>query len=160
MDPGGVGKTTLLTAVSRDVFEKGLPEDAPFTNVIWVSAKRDYYDPTLDIVELGAPQFRTLDQICTAMLEFHEFENLDEYRPEERRWFVLEILREGKTLLILDNFDTVAESARDSIIRFFGLDVKRALRDQPDAFKVILTSREVVPSGFHQYRLSGLDKRE
>jgi tetratricopeptide (TPR) repeat protein len=158
--PGGVGKTTLLTAISRDIFERGLPEDAPFSNVIWVSAKRDYYDPALDIVESGVQQFRTLDQICTAILEFHEIENLDEYRPEDRRWFVLEILREGKTLLILDNFETVSESARDGIIRFFGLDVKRALRDRPDAFKVILTSREVVPSGFHQYKLSGLDKRD
>jgi tetratricopeptide (TPR) repeat protein len=158
--PGGVGKTTLLTAISRDVFERGLPEEAPFRNVIWVSAKRDYYDPALDVVESGVQQFRTLDQICTAILEFHEIENLDEYRPEDRRWFVLEILREGKTLLILDNFETVSKSARDEIIRFFGVDVKRALRDRPDAFKVILTSREVVPSGFHQYNLSGLDKRE
>ena len=66
---------------------------------------------------------------------------------------------EEKTLLILDNFEAVSDSARDAIIQFFGLDVKRYLRDLPDAFKVILTS-EVVPSGFHQYRLSGLDKRE
>ena len=158
--PGGVGKTTLLIAISRDVFDKGLPKDAPFRNVIWVSAKRDYYDPALDVVESGVQQFRTLDQICTAILEFHEIENAYEYRPEDRRWFVLEILREGKTLLVLDNFETVSRSAQEEIIRFFGVDVKRALRDLPDAFKVILTSREVVPSGFHQYKLSGLDKRE
>jgi hypothetical protein len=158
--PGGVGKTALLIVLSRELFEKGMPEHAAFKNIIWVSAKRDYYDPTLDFVESGTQQFRTLDHIWNAILEFHEVEGVEEYGRDERRWFVLELLSEEKTLLVLDNFETVSKSAQDEIVRFFGVEVKRYLRDRPDIFKVILTSREVVPSGFHQYKLSGLDKRE
>jgi hypothetical protein len=73
---------------------------------------------------------------------------------------VLEIFEEQKTLLILDNFETISKTAQEEIVRFFGTEVKRQLIDKPDNFKVLLTSREVVPSGFHQIQLKGLDKRE
>jgi GTPase SAR1 family protein len=158
--PGGVGKTSLLIELSRKLFEEGLPVDRPFKNVIWVSAKRNYYDPTLDVVEPGTQQFRSLDQIVTTILEFHGFESPDEYDRQDQRWLVLELLREEKTLLILDNFETVARTSQDEIVRFFGTEVKRYLKDKPDNFKVLLTSREVIPSGFHQIQLKGLDKRE
>jgi hypothetical protein len=135
-------------------------EAARLANIIWVSAKRNYYDPTLDVVEPGTQQFRSLDQIVATILEFHGFENPDEYDRHDQRWLVLELLREEKTLLILDNFETVARTAQDEIVRFFGTEVKRYLKDKPDNFKVLLTSREVIPSGFHQIQLKGLDKRE
>src|SRR5262249_42616857 len=122
--------------------------------------KRDYYDPTMDVVEAGTQQFRTLDQIWSTILEFHDFENVEEYKPEDRRWFVLELLAAEKTLLILDNFETVASSAQKEIVRFFGIEAKQYLRSMPDALTVILTSRKLIPSGFHQFMLKGLDKRE
>lgn len=58
--------------------------------MIWVSAKRDYYDPTL-VSSSQASSSLTLDQICIAVLDFYEIENVDEYRPEDWRWFVLEL---------------------------------------------------------------------
>ncbi|WFU33616.1 hypothetical protein QA635_03970 [Bradyrhizobium brasilense] len=158
--PGGVGKTALLIELSRKIFDEGLPTKAPFKNIIWVSAKRDYYDPTLDTIEEGAQQFKTLDQIFVAILDFHGFEEPEQYTRAEQRWLVLELLEEQKTLLILDNFETITSAAQEEIIRFFGTEVKRYLIDKPDNSKVLLTSREVVPSGFHQIQLKGLDKRE
>jgi RNA-directed DNA polymerase len=158
--PGGVGKTALLIELSRKLFEEGFPAKAPFKNIIWVSAKRDYYDPTLDVIEEGSQQFKTLDQIFIAVLEFHGFEEPEQYPRFDQRWLVLELFEEQKTLLILDNFETIAAGAQEEIIRFFGTEVKRHLIDKPDNFKVLLTSREVMPSGFHQIQLKGLDKRE
>jgi DNA polymerase III delta prime subunit len=158
--PGGVGKTALLIELSRKLFEEGLPSNAPFKNIIWVSAKRDYYDPTLDVIEEGSQQFKTLDQIFLAILEFHGFEEPEQYTREEQKWFVLELFEEQKTLLILDNFETISQSAQEEIVRFFGTELKRYLIRKPDNSKVLLTSREVVPSGFHQIQLKGLDKRE
>ena len=73
---------------------------------------------------------------------------------------MLEMLRDEKTLLILDNFESVARTGEEDILKFFGVTAKRALRDKPDYFKVLVTSRELIPSGFHQIRLKGLDKRE
>jgi hypothetical protein len=157
--PGGVGKTALLIELSRKLFEEGLPANAPFKNIIWVSAKRDYYDPTLDAIEEGSQQFKTLDQIFLAILEFHGFEEPDQYTRDEQKWLVLEFFEEQKTLLILDNFETISQSAQEEIVRFFGTELKRYLIHKPDNSKVLLTSREVVPSGFHQVQLKGLDKR-
>jgi hypothetical protein len=158
--PGGVGKTALLIELSRKLFEEIVPAQCIFKNIIWISAKRDYYDPTLNLVEKGDQQFRNLDQVWNTILEFHEFEGASEYLEEERRWFVMELLREEKTLLILDNFETIGRTAQRRILRFFGVDMKKYLKDKPDAFKVIITSREVIPSGFHQIGLKGLDKRD
>jgi hypothetical protein len=158
--PGGVGKTALLIELSRKLFEEGLPANAPFRNIIWVSAKRDYYDPTLDVIEEGSQQFKTLDQIFLAILEFHGFEEPDQYTRDEQKWLIFELFEEQKTLLILDNFETISQSAQEEIVRFFGTELKRYLIHKPDNSKVLLTSREVVPSGFHQVQLKGLDKRE
>lgn len=156
--PGGVGKTALLLELSQQLFQSS--GEPLFKNIIWVSAKRDFYDPTLDVVEAGQPQFRTLDNVLTAILEFHEFEDPTAYSLDDKKWLALELIREESTLLILDNFESVARAGQNDIIRFFGVDIKRALKGAPTQFKVVVTSRELIPSGFHQVRLKGLDKRD
>jgi Cdc6-like AAA superfamily ATPase len=156
--PGGVGKTALLIEISRHLFEAD--PNIYFKNVIWVSAKRDYYDPTLDVVESRQPQFRSLDNILAAILEFHGFEDANGYDRAAKKWLVLGCMRDEKTLLILDNFESVARTGQTEILRFFGVEVKQALRDKPGCFTVLVTSRELIPSGFHQIELRGLDKGE
>jgi hypothetical protein len=157
--PGGVGKTALLIELSRQLFED-VAEAPQFKNIIWVSAKRDYYDPTLDVKETREPQFRTLDNVLGAILEFLDYEDPAGYALDVKKSLVLEALNVEKTLLILDNFESVAKAGQEDILRFFGVDAKRSLRDKPDYFKVLVTSRELIPSGFHQFRLKGLDKQE
>jgi hypothetical protein len=157
--PGGVGKTALLIELSRQLFEEEA-EAGLFKNIIWVSAKRDYYDAMLDVKETKEPQFRTLENVLAAMLEFFGFDDPATYPLGEKKGLVFESLQEQKTLLILDNFESVGKAGQQEIIRFFGVEAKRALRDKPDYFKVLVTSREQIVSGFHQYSLRGLDKRE
>lgn len=158
--PGGIGKTALLIELTRQLFEEGFPKPVHFQNIIWVSAKPNYYDPTLDQVEARQPQFQSLDNVLTAVLDFHGIEDAHTYEPNEKKWMVLEILGEERTLLVLDNFESVARAGQEDILKFFGVTVKQALRDKPDYFKVLVTSRELIPSGFHQIKLKGLDKRE
>ena len=158
--PGGVGKTALLIELSRQLFEEQTTEQADFENIIWVSAKRDYYDPILDVKEPREPQFQSLDNILTAILEFKEFEDAAGYEAELKKGLVLESLRDEKTLLILDNFESVARTGQNEIIRFLSVEAKQALRDKPDYFKVLITSREMIPSSFHQIKLKGLDETE
>jgi hypothetical protein len=158
--PGGVGKTALLTELSRQLLEEPASEPSHFENIIWVSAKRDYYDPTLDRKEAREPQFQSLDNVLTAILEFQGFEDANGYNPDDKKWLVLESLRDEKTLLVLDNFESVARQGQDDIIRFFSVEAKQALRDKPDYLKVLITSRKMIPSAFHQIKLKGLDKRE
>jgi len=155
--PGGVGKTALLLELSRQLIDESTPV---FMNVIWASAKRDYYDPIRDEVETGSPQFECLDNILTSILEFHEMEDANEYKRDDQKWLVAECFRDKTTLLIIDNFESLLSSAQDEILHFFNLDVKRALRDKPNNFKVIVTSRERIPTGLHQISLKGLDRDE
>jgi GTPase SAR1 family protein len=156
--PGGVGKTALLIELCNQLFEQ--PADAHFKNIIWVSAKRDYYDPTLDAVERRLPQFRSLDNVLATVLDFHGFEDSDGYELGDKKWLALESLRDEKTLLILDNLESITSAGQEEIIGFFSVEAKQALRDKPDNCKVLVTSRELIPSGFHQIKLKGLDKRE
>jgi tetratricopeptide (TPR) repeat protein len=158
--PGGVGKTALLIELSRQLSEYSKNDDVFFNNIIWASAKRDYYDPTLDVVEPRIRQFHSLDNVLTTILQFHGFEDADEYEYADKKWLVVEALRDEKTLLILDNFESVPHTGQDEIVRFFEIELKLALRDKPDFFKMLVTSREIIPSGFHQIKLKGLDKRE
>jgi hypothetical protein len=158
--PGGVGKTALLVELSRQLCDEPTVDGVRFRNIIWVSAKRDYYEPSIDEVEKREPQFASLDNILTAILEFHEWEDAESYDLENKKWLVLGLLEEQPTLLVLDNFESVKRAEQDEIIRFFGIDAKVALRNKPDYLKVLVTSREVIPSGFHQVKLKGLDKRE
>lgn len=158
--PGGVGKTALLIELSRQLFEEQTTDQADFENIIWVSAKRDYYDPILDVKEAREPQFQSLDNVLTAILEFKEFEDAVGYEAELKKGLVLESLRDEKTLLVLDNFESVARKGQEEIIRFLSVEAKQALKDKPDHFKVLITSREMIPSSFHQIKLKGLDKKE
>src|ERR1700694_5648369 len=158
--PGGVGKTALLLELARHLFEEGFYDQTCFKNIIWVSAKENYYNPILDVVEPGEPRIKSLDNVLTAILDFHEFEDPSGYDRESKKWLVLELFREEETLLILDNLESVISSEQEEIIHFFGGDVKRELRDKPSNFKILITSRENIPSSFRQMVLKGLDKNE
>jgi len=163
--PGGVGKTALLVELARRLWEDSVSETPQFKNIIWASAKPDVYDPVLDEVynkhKLGAkkPQL-SLETVLTAILEFLEYEDAASYSIEDKKWFVLESLAEEKTLLIVDNFESISEKGQLDIREFFGLTAKQYLKERPDYFKVLITSRTQIPSGFHQINLKGLDEQE
>lgn len=158
--PGGVGKTALLIELSRQLWEEPLLESPPFKNIIWASAKPNYYDPIWDEVRELNPQFTSFDSVLTAILEFLDFEDAATYDIEDKKWLVLESFAEEKTLLILDNLESVVDAGQTEIRNFFGLTAKKFLKDKPDYFKVLVTSRTLVPFGFHQINLRGLDEDE
>jgi hypothetical protein len=159
--PGGVGKTALIVELSRQLFEEKQQERIDFDNIIWVSAKKNYYNPLLDSIQEREKQFDSLEKVLSAILRFFDYEeDIEEYGADDRKELVLELLEENRVLLVLDNFETIPKLEAEKIITFFGVDVKKRLRSKPNYFKIILTSREQVPSGFHQVKLEGLDPRE
>jgi len=155
--PGGVGKTVLMIEISRQLLEEKNIDKILFDNIIWVSAKSDYYTYTFDTVEKREQQFESLDNIFSVILKFFEYEDIEEYEFEDKRELALDLLKENKILLVLDNFETISKTEAEKIIKFFGIEVKKHLRKKPDFFKVIVTSRKQIPSGFHQIELKGLD---
>lgn len=156
--PGGVGKTALVRAVTQNLFESEEAENPLFENIIWVSSKTNYLNPILGEEESKQAQFDSLSKIFTVILKFFEYEYVDEYDQSDKRDMVIDVLKDNKILLILDNFETISKGEAHKIINFFGTEVKRELRKVPYNFKVIITSRELIPSGFHQIQLNGLDK--
>jgi RNA-directed DNA polymerase len=158
--PGGVGKTALLVELTRQLWEEFLGDPLPFKNIIWASAKPNYYDTVWDDVRQDKPQFSSLDTVLTAILQFLDYEDAETYDIEDKKWLVLESLAEEKTLLILDNFESITDAGQKVIRDFFALTAKIYLKNKPDFFKVIITSRTLVPSGFHQINLKGLDEDE
>jgi len=158
--PGGVGKTALMLELSRNLFMNETNIEPLFSNIIWVSAKTNFYNPVLNVVEAKPQQFSSLDEVFNVILHFFDYEDVEEYSPEDKREIVLEILQENVILLILDNFETISKHEADEIVKFFGLEVKRHLKSLPKNFKLILTSRESIPTAFHHIKLEGLDSRE
>lgn len=158
--PGGVGKTALMIELSNTMFDALEEDEVPYNNLIWVSAKRDYYNPVFNTIESKPQQISTLDDIFSAIFAFFGYSDMDDYNYENREFLVFDILSEHKVLLILDNFETIATKEQALIVKFFGTKVKQKLRNRPDYFKVLITSREQIPSGFNQVELKGLDKRE
>ena len=157
---GGVGKTALMIRLSHELYEEENREKALFDNMVWITAKRNYYNPTSDFVETRQPQFESLDAVISTILSFFEFSDLEEYGFEDKKGFLLELLTENRVLLVLDNFETIPEGEADAIIRFFEVEIKRSLRKKPENFKVIITSRKQIPGGLHQVELTGLSLRE
>ncbi len=157
---GGIGKTALLIQLSKDLYNESDVNNVLFENIVWISAKTDYYDYIHGTIEKRSPKFRSLEQIIEAMLEYFDFTDIEEYTLDDKKRFVLDSLRESRTLLILDNFETILSEERVKIIKFFDVEVKRELRDRPDYFKVIITSRKHFPSSFHPLKLTGLDPKE
>ncbi|MEW5985300.1 MAG: NB-ARC domain-containing protein [Chloroflexota bacterium] len=158
--PGGIGKTALMQQLTQELYLSSNNEEKLFDSIIWVSAKGDYYDHIFGTIELRQQYSKSFDDVLTAILQFFEFEDVEEYDFDDKKYLVLEVLSDNRTLLILDNFETIPEADALKIVQFFRTEVKKRLRHQPDYFKVIITSRKQIPSGFHQIQLKGLDLRE
>lgn len=154
---GGVGKTALMIQLSTELFNE---KDIIFKNIVWITAKTNYYNPTLDLVKPEDKQFESLDSIMSTILNFFEFENIEEYGFEDKKDLFLELLRDNNILLVLDNFETISKREAEEIVRFFEVEVKHWIRKCPQNFKAIITSRKQIPSGFHQIELTGLDPKE
>jgi tetratricopeptide (TPR) repeat protein len=158
--PGGVGKTALAIKVCQDLFNRPDDEEVFFNNIIWASAKCNYCNPILGFAEEKQRQFESLDNILTVLLMFFGLENVWEYPFEDKQRMALEVLSENSALLILDNFESVPEMEALKIIKFFESDVKKALARMPHQFKLIITSRQQIPSSFYQIPLNGLGSKE
>lgn len=158
--PGGIGKTALMVQLTWKLFNEEIHDKPTFNYIVWVSAKTNFYDWRRDWVKEKERQFESLDNIFTVVLCFFDFENVKEYDFEDKKELVLELFENHRILLIIDNLETVSKNEVQKIIDFFGIEVKQRLREKPDFFKVIITSRELISSGFHQIRLDGLDRRE
>jgi hypothetical protein len=157
---GGVGKTALMIELSHQLWNSSDEATVPFKNIIWVSAKTNYFDEVFGTIEEKQPQFSSLRDVLLDVLRFFEFEDVMEYDLGEAKALFEALLIENSILLVLDNLESLTRKDSEEIIRYFGTETKKVLKGSPGNFKVIITSRELVPSGFQQINLQGLETRD
>jgi hypothetical protein len=81
-----------MLELSNQLFKEKDREKLNHDNIIWVSAKSNYYHYLLDIVEKKSQQFESLNHIFSVILRFFEWEDAEEYSFEDKKWLVLETL--------------------------------------------------------------------
>ena len=135
---GGVGKTALALATAHEYLQRydELPPEERFDALIWASAKEEVL--TAGGRERAAPAglvARTLADIYTAIAQVLEREAITRAATrEEQDRLVQQALTAQRTLLILDNLDTLEGPGAEEVRAF--------LRNLPPPTKAIVTSRE------------------
>jgi predicted negative regulator of RcsB-dependent stress response len=134
---GGVGKSALALRVADDYcrhYKELLPEDR-FEAIIWISAKEEIL--TMEGQKASALSgfiFHTLEDMYTTIAQTLGREDITRaVSPEEQNRLAQKALSAQRTLLIVDNLESVTDDR-----------VKTFLRNLPSPTKCIITSREWV----------------
>lgn len=127
---GGIGKSALALETAYVLVDQyaELPAQERFEAIVWVSAKRTYL--TAGGIRERRQVFRTLEDVFAAIARVLDYPAIPRARPEEQRTIVEQVLREQRTLLILDNLETVDD---DGLMDF--------LHELPEPTKALVTTR-------------------
>lgn len=145
---GGIGKSSLALEVAHDYLNRfnELPERQRFKAIIWTSAK------TLTLTADGpTPRqqiTRTLSDIYTAIAVALEREDITRARPEEQDALVRQALTHLRTLLIIDNMETIDDER-----------VNAFLRELPAPTKCLVTTRYRIDVAY-PVRLQALPRKD
>jgi len=141
---GGVGKSALALELAyryRDGYAE-LPPDERFDAIIWVSAKRTLL--TASGIQQRQQTFNTLNDLYREITTVLEQPLILQTGAEQRRGLIERALSSQRTLLIVDNLETVDD---EELLSF--------LRELPDPTKVIVTTRHRIDIAY-TIRLSGM----
>lgn len=142
--PGGMGKTSLAVRAALDAS----PED--FTRIVFVSLKSRELDDD-GVRDLSGFLISGLAELFNELARELEHDEITRATEEERPRLLIEALRDTKTLLVLDNLESLTKSQRDVLFNF----VKRL----PPGCKAILTARGRIGSGAEELILEKLSSQ-
>jgi LuxR family glucitol operon transcriptional activator len=145
---GGVGKSALaleLAYCCRDGYA-ALPEAERFDAIVWVSAKRTLL--TGSGIQQRQQTFTTLNDLYREIATVLEQPGILQADANHRRGLVNRALSAQRTLLIVDNLETVDD---EELLVF--------LREIPDPTKVIVTTRHRIDIAY-AIRLSGMPRAD
>jgi len=119
---GGIGKTALSLRVCNDLLEEN---SKLFDRIAWVSLKTKYLTPE------GIRDIQnTVDSVGYLAQTIAQIFSTEEDNQVQQGWDrVIEQMRQTKTLLVIDNLETIGEGIRDLALEI------------PPGSKLLLTSR-------------------
>lgn len=141
--PGGMGKTSLAVRAAYDA-----PPDS-FDKIVFVSLKtREFDDDGVRDLSgfLMSGLAELLNELARELGYPHIFKAPDDQRPR----LLLEALRGTRTLLVLDNLESLLKMERDIIFTF--------VKKLPSGCKAILTSRGRIGSAAEELILEKLSE--
>jgi hypothetical protein len=143
---GGIGKSALALEVAHRYLRnaQNLPDNERFDALVWVSAK------TETLIETIVPRYKiinTLDGILKAIAEVLSSPE-DMEKQAITLNLVISLLTKNRTLLIIDNLETIEDS---SVFAF--------LREFPAPTKIIVTTRRRIDVAY-PIRLLGMPEHE
>ncbi|MDM8520578.1 tetratricopeptide repeat protein [Anaerolineales bacterium HSG6] len=145
---GGIGKSALALEVA-DSYRRhydNLPEEDRFEAIIWTTAKLSML--TGEGIITRTQNLRTLDDIYTTISVTLERDDITRARTEEQSDLVTNALTQQRTLLIIDNLETVDD---ERVMAF--------IRDVPTPTKVMVTTRHRLDIAY-PVRLVGMSEEE
>ena len=141
---GGVGKTALALHCAEHIRDASISGLGDFENVIWASAKTEKLIPTG--ISQVQPTFTDLSSLLQLVLNVLGFRDDETEHPVS---LTKELLAISKTLLVLDNLETVFDP---SFYEF--------LQDIPAPSKVLATTRHRIESSHRNLRLTALPRQD
>ncbi len=141
---GGVGKSALAIELAYRCREDyaALPEDERFDAIVWVSAKRTLL--TAGGIQQRQQTFTTLADLYREIAIVLDQPAILQADADQRRGLVQRALAAQRTLLIVDNLETVDD---EELLTF--------LRELPDPTKAIVTTRQRIDIAY-AIRLAGM----
>jgi tetratricopeptide (TPR) repeat protein len=127
---GGIGKSALALEVAHRYRQKfkELPSEDRFDAIVWTSAKQNVL--TVDGITNRRQTLHTLDDIYTAIAITLGRENIIRTVAEQQNGIARQALTQQRTLLIIDNLETIDD---ENLLTF--------LRELPTPTKAIVTTR-------------------
>lgn len=144
--PGGVGKSALATWIAYEYFQ----ENAPFEALLHLSAK-DLELSTDEGIRHLKPTLFSLEDFLDRILHLFEHAEYCQADIEERKRVVIDILSAFKTLLVLDNMETITDGRIMEFVR--GL-------PPTSQTKVLLTSRRRTSTWEYPIQVTEFDEDE
>jgi hypothetical protein len=142
--PGGIGKTSLAIRAAHDAS----PKD--FERIIFVSLKTRELDDDHER-DLSGFVLSGLTELFNEIARQLERDDIEKIPDSERARALLATLRKTRSLLILDNLESLTKSERDYLLTF--------VNKLPEGCKVILTARDRMGSGPEELRLQKLGQQ-
>ena len=141
---GGIGKSALALEIAHHFLRQfdELPEDERFEAIVWTSAKQNVL--TAEGIRARRQVLHGLQDIYSAIAVTLQREDITRATTDEQDAVVTRALTQQRTLLIVDNLETVDDEA---VLDF--------LRELPAPTKAIVTTRHRIDVAY-PVRLSGM----